>query len=390
MVSCVARPQVADDEDGVNHVIRILASAVACTCFALTVACSNGVAPSEIPTPGPPDPTPEPKELSLPADDASHDAPIEWWYYNGHLESEDGAEYSFHFVIFQTQSGNGAAQFEFGQAGITDLSERVHTHLVSDGFGSGESNEANLSSDLLELELANFSLAIASDGTHSLSATDDSAGASIWLQTDRPREVMLHEGGGWMDWPFGWTYYYSYPRMRANGTLALNGEEIPVSGEIWFDHQWGDFFVVGKPAGWQWFALHMNNGDSLMVSEVRDSDGDVVAVDGTLTNAQDGQRTLDSEIDGIWLETTDHWTSSESGGVYPAGWRLRIGSIGFDAVLVPSVADQEVPAMPYGNKAAAYWEGRVDVLDASSLEAIGVAFAELSGYVEPEPLGWRR
>ena len=126
-----------------------------------------------------------------------------------------------------------------------------------------------------------------------------------------------------------------------------------------------------------------------MVSEVRGADGNVIAVDGTLTSPGSNQRTLDPEIDGISLETTDHWTSPDTGGVYPAEWRLQIDSIGLDVVLVPSVADQEVPAIPYGNKAAAYWEGRVDVLDPSGLDVIGVAFAELSGYVDPEPLSWR-
>ena len=169
----------------------------------------------------------------------------------------------------------------------------------------------------------------------------------------------------------------------------LDDEVVPVSGEVWFDHQWGDFFVVGKPAGWQWFALHLNDGASLMISEVRGADGDVIAVDGTLLTTEGSQHILDPEVDGIYLEVTDHWTSLETGGVYPAGWHLQIESTGLDVVLSPAVTDQEVPAMPYGNEAAAYWEGRVDVFDASSGDVAGVAFAELSGYVEPEPLLWR-
>ncbi len=370
--------------------MRVFVSIVASMCIAVTVACADDIVLRSIPTPGPPKPTPEPRQITLPDDDRAHDAPIEWWYYNGHLEATDGAEYSFHFVIFQTQGEGSASQFEFGQAGITDVERDFHTYLSSEGFGGFETSGPDPTSGLLGLDLINFSLEIASDGTHSLAATDTLGTSGVRLRTDQPLEVMLHEGSGWMDWPFGWTYYYSYPRMQAEGTLTLDGEEFDVSGEVWFDHQWGDFFVVGKPAGWQWFALHMNDGASLMIAEVRDADGNVIAVDGTLTNSENGQRILDPQIDGITLETTDYWTSRETGGVYPAGWRLRIDSIGMDVVLSPSVADQEAPALPYGNKAAAYWEGRVNVLDSSSLDVIGVAFAELSGYVEPEPLDWRR
>ena len=46
--------------------------------------------------------------------------------------------------------------------------------------------------------------------------------------------------------------------------------------------------------------------------------------------------------------------------------------------------------MPYGNQAAAYWEGRVDVFDTATGRNIGTAFAELAGYVDPDPLTWRK
>ena len=370
--------------------MRLIVSIVVLACLAVTFACSDDVVQRAIPTPESPKPTPVPREISLPADDASHDSPIEWWYYNGHLEASDGAEYSFHFVIFQTQGDGSANRIEFGQTGITDVERGVHTYLSSEGFGISETYRANPTSGILELDLGNFSLDISSDGKHSFAAKDSSGTSSIRLQTDQPREVMLHDEVGWMDWPFGWTYYYSYPRMQTKGELTLDGAAIPVSGEVWYDHQWGDFFVVGKPAGWQWFALHMENGNSLMLSEVRGADGDVIDVVGTLIDTESGHRVLDQEIDGISLETTDQWTSPKTGGVYPSEWNVQIDSIGLDVVISPAVADQEVPALPYGNPAAAYWEGRVNVLDPTTLEVIGVGFAELSGYVEPEPLGWRK
>ena len=93
--------------------------------------------------------------------------------------------------------------------------------------------------------------------------------------------------------------------------------------------------------------------------------------------------------DGIELEVQKHWTSPRTAGEYPAKWRLQIDSIDLDIVMTPAIADQEIPALPYGNQAAAYWEGRVDVTDSSSGESLGRGFAELSGYVEPEPLSWR-
>ena len=369
--------------------IRLMCVMIALGGSLIAAACTGGVEPREIPTPKPPLPTPAPRNLSLPDDDAAHDAPIEWWYYNGHLRADDGSEYSFHFVVFQTQSSGGETQFEYGQTGITDANRGNHTYIGSDAFGSGETINNNTGTEVLSLDLGNFTLDIQSDGSHSFAATDRSSSNGIQLRTEPSAEIMLHEGNGWMDWPFGWTYYYSYPRMKAEGRLVLAGENIDVSGEVWFDHQWGDFFVVGKPAGWQWFAVHLNDGRSLMVSEVRGSDGQIIAVDGTLVGGGTEHRVLDHVRDGITLEVLAHWTSPNTGGEYPARWRLKIDSEDLDVVLSPSLADQEVPALPYGNQAAAYWEGRVEVLDSETLEPVGLAFAELSGYVEPEPLTWR-
>ena len=43
-------------------------------------------------------------EVTLPKDDAPHQAQIEWWYYNGHLSSESGKQYSFHDTVFLVNS----------------------------------------------------------------------------------------------------------------------------------------------------------------------------------------------------------------------------------------------------------------------------------------------
>ena len=127
-----------------------------------------------------------------------------------------------------------------------------------------------------------------------------------------------------------------------------------------------------------------------MVSEVRGADGRVLATDGTLIEPGSPQKVLEAERDGLQLDVLEHWTSPHTDGEYPSGWRIRVESVGIDVKLAPTVADQEIPAMPYGNQAAAYWEGRVDIFDTATGLNVGTAFAELSGYVDPEPLTWRK
>ena len=45
--------------------------------------------------------------VSLPDDEGAHLTPIEWWYFNGFLTDDTGAEYSFHYVTFQSVLPNG-------------------------------------------------------------------------------------------------------------------------------------------------------------------------------------------------------------------------------------------------------------------------------------------
>ena len=87
---------------------------------------------------------------------------------------------------------------------------------------------------------------------------------------------------GWVDFgPAGGSYYYSRTRMPASGSVVLDGERLAVTGEAWFDHQWGDFITVGG-GGWDWFAVNLDDGTDVTLSLVRDADGSYPLVYGTL------------------------------------------------------------------------------------------------------------
>lgn len=48
---------------------------------------------------------PDSSEISLPADEGPHSRQIEWWYWTGHLETEDGREFGFEIAFFETSMG---------------------------------------------------------------------------------------------------------------------------------------------------------------------------------------------------------------------------------------------------------------------------------------------
>ena len=91
-----------------------LPALVFCAAFLLTAACGGAYEPAR----------PQPL-VSLPEDEAPHDAGIEWWYFNGLLTDDQGREYSYHYVTFQG-AGAGTAIPHLLQASLGDHTAGEH------------------------------------------------------------------------------------------------------------------------------------------------------------------------------------------------------------------------------------------------------------------------
>ena len=61
--------------------------------------------PSIAPPTEPPVAAADPQPVELPRDDGPHDRLTEWWYYTGHLASDDGRRFGFEYVIFRAERG---------------------------------------------------------------------------------------------------------------------------------------------------------------------------------------------------------------------------------------------------------------------------------------------
>ena len=360
--------------------LRSIGALATVLALASVAACTGSVDERPVPTPPPVQPTPSPRPISLPADEGPHSDNLEWWYYNGHLVSEDGTEFGFHFVVFQSLAGQEGVYA--AQMGIVEVAAARYFHdFRYDSIGS-EPGEG-----LLGLEVGGWRLDV-EEGRHSFAAnSDDGYGLELRLEPRTP--ALLHGEVGWLGGPFGWTYYYTWPRMQVSGELTLVGESVRVSGEAWFDHQWGDFFVMGHPAGWQWMAIQLDDGSSLMLNESRGLDGEITETIGSYLDRDGNAVHLKGDPDGIQIGVTDTWTSPHTGATYPSRWRVRIATLDLDIEVVPVLDDQEVTeGIP---EAAIYWEGKSKVSGSRAGESVsGQAYVELTGYVESPEIDWRR
>lgn len=365
----------------VHRTRRVPLFIVAAVICLTAIACSGTQELRPIPTPSPAEPTPVPRPVSIPADERSHDERLEWWYYNGHLYADSGEEFGFHFVIFKALDGDEPAYS--AQLGITDV--QALSHNLDSRLFAGNAEQAD--ADLFRLQISDWSLDITEASHRIRGVMDDGTHLSLDLEIPPGARPVLHADIGWFAAPTGWSYYYSWPDMPANGSLKVGGREYEMTGTGWFDHQWGDFFTPGAPGGWQWMGLQLGDGETLMVTETRNPDGTTDTVFGTWSDATGATRSL-TEADGIRIEVLDTWVSPNTGAEYPSLWRVNVDGLNLDVEVRPVVADQEVDeGVP---RAAFYWEGKVVMTGTYRGEPVEQpGFVELTGYAQPEPIPWR-
>ena len=393
-------------------IVRFLAIALAVVgCSGPILANAPAVRPERPARPSPVALPPDPQAVSLPRDDAPHHRLTEWWYYTGHLRGRNGERFGFEFVVFRAERGGFPVSWASHLTLTDETAGRFRYAQRSEIGGAADRSAAMAGMG------AGFAFSLAGGGLGGLPAA---AAATPWIMSgtekgDRlvasasgdesangggafgidlslgPGAVMLHDRDGFIDFGVGGSsYYYSRPIQPViRGTATVGGKRVPVTGQAWFDHQWGDFVFMG--GGWDWFAIELSDRRSIMLSLVRGAEGDSLLVYGTVLA---GSRSINLSRRDFRVQVTRRWRSARTGADYPAGWRVTIPGIGLAFDLKPTVADQELDTR--ASSGATYWEGSQTVV----VHAIGSdgkprggkaptaqAYVELTGYAPQSTAG---
>jgi len=300
--------------------------------------------------------------IRLPADEAPHDAAMEWWYYTGHLFAGE-RRFGFELTIFQVDLG--ADWSYIGHTAVTDLSRGEHV------YEQAIITRAELY-PRFALEVGPWSMR-AAGGQDRLAF--GAGGYELTLELAPEKPAAIHGGDGLIEMGSGKTsYYYSKTRLRATGTLEEGGAPLTVQGQAWMDHQWGDFDVFGS-SGWDWFSLQLDDGWELMLFLLHLPDGSTDLTGGTLVSPQGCAR----EFSDFALVATGEWVSPRTSAVYPHGWTLGVPGEGLELVISPVLEDQEIDSR--ATTLNVYWEGAVDVSGTRRGAAVtGLGYVELTGY----------
>jgi predicted secreted hydrolase len=328
--------------------------------------------------------------VKFPQDEAPHDNLMEWWYYTGHLTTTDGSNYGFEYVIFQANRSNFPPGY-VSHFAITDLNKQSFKYdqqlvMANKQIVTGGGQGFNLAVGTWTMQ--------GLGATDHLKATMQDNSYGIDLTVKDQKGPVLHGTGEFSYGQAGFSYYYSRPRMSVSGQLQVGGESKPIAdGVAWFDHQWGDFLPLA--GGWDWFSLHLSDNTELMVYYLRDDQNNVADVFGTYvpdcaapcqTQTNQPVKVVELRRQDFDITKTGSWTSPTTGGVYPAGWRVKVKAQGMPALdlnVQPALANQELDTTR--TTGIVYWEGACIVSGTKDGQPLtGQAYVELTGYANPK------
>lgn len=327
-----------------------------------------------------------PKEFRFPDDHGPHpEFRTEWWYFTGNLRDERQRHYGFEVTFFRVAlapqgeprtSAWGARQIWMAHFALTDTSGERFT--AAERLARGALGLAGAQGSPLHVWVKDWSVEGAADAARAdlrLRASDGPIGIDLSLRSSHP---PILQGAGGLDAkgpePGNASFYYSWPRLEVVGSVQTERERVQVSGQAWMDREWGTSALSAGIAGWDWFALHLSDGRSLMFYRLRDASGGAAPFSsGTLTDAAGATRTLG--VGDVHVEPLDWWTSGVSGVKYPVRWRLVLPGEGLELDVVPYLPNQEL------NLSVRYWEGAVRAVGtADGARVEGDGYLELAGY----------
>ena len=339
------------------------------------------------------------KVFSFPQDHFSHpEFKTEWWYYSGHLQSQnqDKKSYGYQLTFFRTglkrETKNQKSKWSiqslyFAHLALTDESKRRFEYREKMNRGSlGEAGALPYTADqkTFRVWVEDWSLEGTgpSMGTHLLKAGDKEFGIELMLTPQK--NPVIHGQNGLIQKGEGEGYgahYYSISRLKTEGKILQKNKEVPVQGISWMDHEFGSSQLREYQVGWDWFSIRLNNGMDLMLYQIRQRDGKIDPYSrGTIIFPNGNHEPL--SLKDFQIDVLEKWKSQKSGATYPAKWMVKVPEHRIELTLIPTVKDQEL--ITKESTRVTYWEGSVKVDGRCGNDpARGMGYVELTGYAKP-------
>lgn len=310
--------------------------------------------------------------FSFPADHGAHDGfRIEWWYVTANLKDRQGHDFGVQWTLFRSalkpaaeQPGWANQTIWLGHAAVTSAT----AHHAAERYARGGVGQAGVNVAPFEAWIDDWRFASQAQDPLTdlqLSASDKAFSYQLHLTSSRPLVLQGDNGFSRKSEQGQASYYYSQPFFQASGTLQIDGQTYTVSGPAWLDREWSSQPLAANQTGWDWFSLHLDSGESLMLFRTRQTDG-APFLTGTWISTDGRAETLGGEQ----IRLTPQDTAKVAGRQMPVRWSISIPDkhldIGLDALNPKAWMDLRIP----------YWEGPVRISGSHG----GRGYLEMTGY----------
>ena len=317
------------------------------------------------------------RPVVLPDDHGSHPAfRLEWWYLTFVLEdtqpeaSSGPDEYGLQFTLFRfINDGYDPNNWADNQwwMGHASLHSAV-SHEFEERFAAGGTGMAGVTTAPFSAFIDNWRWQAQGNAlTPSELKFTINRHTDITLSLTANGPSVLHGQQGYSTKSASEqyrSYYYSQPFIQANGVINSHGEKTEVTGSGWFDHEWSSQLASDDALGWDWFSLHLDNGDKVMAFRMHVNNL-APYVTGTYIFSDGRSETL-SQHD---LSLVPDGAETFHGLTAQVRWNMKIPSKNLDLIIRPFKTGQ------WNEGRFSYYEGRVNVEGTHS----GQGFMELTG-----------
>lgn len=306
--------------------------------------------------------------IVFPKDHGAHNSfRTEWWYLTANLKGADGAIYGAQWTLFrhalEPRSGEGwnDRNIWMAHAALTSASE----HFFAQTMARGGVGQAGVEAAPFNAFIDNWAFESVDESftRARVTARDRRFSYALDLQRDAPFVLQGDRGFSRKSDSGQASHYYSQPYFTVAGTISIRGRETKVAGRAWMDREWSSQALAPDQKGWDWFSLHLSNGDRLMLFRLRGArdffSGNWIARDGTT-----------SLLAGDDLSLEPLARTEIAGRNVPTRWRVKVKSRSLDI--------ETTPLNPHSWMGTnfPYWEGPITFKGSHG----GEGYLEMTGY----------
>jgi len=311
----------------------------------------------------------------FPADHGPHpDYRIEWWYVTANLVDSTGTAYGAQWTLFRQASkpgpqGEGWAnqQIWMGHAAVTS----ADIHRFGEAFARGGVGQAGVEISPFRAWIDSWEMRgitpMSDEDIAPLQLTASAADFSYALRLDADRPLVLEGNAGYSRKSARGqaSYYFSQPFFKVTGSLSIDDRPIEVTGRAWMDREWSSQPLASDQTGWDWFSLHFNSGEKLMLFRLRQTDGNHYCSGNWIFADGKSEQLAAADI----AMRPMAWTEMQ-GRKIPSRWHVAIATRELIIDCVP------LNAKSWMATSFPYWEGPISFGGSHQ----GLGYLEMTGY----------